>query len=166
MPEPASGPSPLPDPDLAVPAGFEPLVAGGPYFRALGPVFRRPLDGGGVVVALRLAESHLNVQGFAHGGMLTTLADGALGINIALARGRRGGQVTVSLTADFLSSARLGEWLEARVTVTRIGQTLAYASCDLWAGSRQVLRSSAVFAFVDRPMPLLPAGAEPPLNDG
>ena len=76
MPEPASGPSPLPDPDLAVPAGFEPLVAGGPYFRALGPVFRRPLDGGGVVVALRLAESHLNVQGFAHGGMLTSWPTG------------------------------------------------------------------------------------------
>jgi len=99
--------------------------------------------------------------------MLTTLADSALGINIAMARGQRGAQVTVSLTADFLSGARVGEWLEAHAIVTRMGQRLAYANCDLKAGDRHVLRSSAVFAFVDRP---LPPGAlkhsEAPASDG
>jgi acyl-coenzyme A thioesterase PaaI-like protein len=102
-----------------------------------------------------------------HGGMLTTLADGALGINLALARGKRGAQVTVSLTADFLSGARVGDWLEAHVVVTRMGQRLAYANCDLKVGARHVLRSSAVFAFVDRPLPPALAGSsEPPLTDG
>ncbi len=154
------------DVDRSVPEGFKPLLAGGPYFRALGPITSRTLDSGALVIALRLTESHLNVQGFAHGGMLSTLADGALGINIALARGRRGGQVTVSMTADFLSSARLGDWLEAHVTITRLGQRLAYANCDLLVAARQVLRSSAVFAFVDRPLPPALSGSEPPLNDG
>jgi uncharacterized protein (TIGR00369 family) len=159
-------PEPPPDP-LPVPEGFLPLQAGGPYFRQLGPVFGRRLDSGRVIVALRIAEQHLNIQRVAHGGMLATLADGALGINIALARGRRGGQVTVSLTADFLSGARLGDWLEAHVVVTRMGQRLAYASCDLRVGDRHVLRSSAVFAVVDRaPPPAGPEGGEPPLNDG
>jgi uncharacterized protein (TIGR00369 family) len=161
---PASAPPSDPTP---VPEGFLPLEAGGPYFRQLGPIFGRRLDAGGVIVALRVAESHLNIQHVAHGGMLATLADGALGINIALARGRRGGQVTVSLTADFLSGARLGDWLEAHVVVTRMGQRLAYASCDLKVGARHVLRSSAVFAVVDRPPPPPgPEGSEPPLNDG
>lgn len=151
----------------SVPAGFEPLAAGGPYFRALGPIHMRPYAGRpGAVIALRVAESHLNVQGFTHGGMLATLADGALGINIALARGRGGGQVTVSLSVDYLASARVGDWLEAHVTVTRMGRRLAYASCDLRVGERQVLRSSAVFAFVDRPLPVPAAGGEPPLIDG
>lgn len=151
-----------PDP-ADVPAGFERRVSGGPYFRALGDIYWKPQDGGGAVIALRVAESHLNIQGFTHGGMLTTLADGALGINIALARGRRGGQVTVSLTADFLASARLGDWLEAHVQVTRLGQRLAYANCDLKVGDRHILRSSAVFAFVDRPLP--PAAQAQP-SDG
>ena len=157
---------PAADPGV-IPEGFVPLQAGGPYFRQLGPVYTRRLDAGGVIVALRIAESHLNIQRVAHGGMLTTLADGALGINIALARGRRGGQVTVSLTADFLSGARLGDWLEAQVVITRMGQRLVYASCDLRVGERHVLRSSAVFAVVDRPPPVIaPEGIEPPLNDG
>lgn len=151
--------------DPAVPEGFAPLEFGGPYFRALGPMHGRRQEGGGLIVGLRIADGHLNIQGFTHGGMLTTLADGALGLNIAIARGQRGAQVTVSLTADFLSSARLGDWLEAQVTITRMGQRLAYANCDLRVGSRHVLRSSAVFAFVDRP---LPGGlsAPPSLADG
>lgn len=162
MPEP-DDPHPAADP--AVPEGFAPLEFGGPYFRALGPMHGRRQADGGLVVGLHIADSHLNIQGFTHGGMLTTLADGALGLNIAIARGRRGAQVTVSLTADFLSSARLGDWLEARVTITRMGQRLAYANCDLMVGARHILRSSAVFAFVDRPLPGGPA-ALPSLADG
>ena len=149
----------------AIPDGFAPLEFGGPYFRALGPMHGRRQADGGLVVGLRIAEGHLNIQGFAHGGMLTTLADGALGLNIAIARGQRGGQVTVSLTADFLSSARRGDWLEAHVTITRLGRRMAYASCDLRVGSRHVLRASAVFAFVDRELPP-GVGGLPALADG
>ena len=148
-----------------VPAGFAPLHVGGAYFQQLGPVHSRRSDGGGVIIALRVSERHLNIQGITHGGMLVTLADGALGINIAMARERKSAQVTVSLTADFLSGGRLGDWLEAHTTITRMGQRMAYASCDLKVGTRHVLRSSGVFAFVERPWPPA-AGSEPPLQDG
>lgn len=148
--------------DDGVPEGFRRLDETGPYFQQLGPVYARETETGGVVLGLRVARNHLNVQGITHGGMLTTLADGALGINVWLARRQRSAQVTVSLTVDFLSSARVGEWLEAHVTIHRLGRTLAYASCDLKVGARQVLRSSGVFALLDRP---LPEGALPP-QDG
>lgn len=132
----------------AVPAGWEPVVVGGPYFRALGPLYRRVGDG--FVVALRVAPSHLNMQQVAHGGMLTTLADGALAFAIAQARGRQRSQVTVSLTADYLSVAREGDWLEAHVVITRLGRRMAFANCDLRVGDRHVLRSNGVFAIHDR----------------
>lgn len=148
-----------------VPEGFKPLDAGGPYLRAMGPLYARRAANGTAVIAVRVAPGHLNVQGVTHGGMLTTLADGALGINVAIARGRRGGHVTVSLNADFLSGAREGEWLEAHVSITRMGKRLCYANCDLRVGERHVLRASAVFAFVERPLPPTITG-EPPLIDG
>ena len=142
-----------------IPEGFRRLQAGGAYFRQIGPAYMRPsTDGKSAVLALRVAANHLNVQGIAHGGMLTTLADSALGMNLSLARGQRGGQVTVSLTADFLSGARQGDWLEAHVVITRMGKRLAYANCDLTVGARQVLRSSAVFAVVEHEAP---TGAAP-----
>ena len=157
----------MPEPIL-VPEGYEPLVHGGPYFRALGAIYGRPAPDEGLVVALRVDDAHLNMQGLTHGGMLTTLADGALGITIGLAqlraRGRRQAQVTVSLNADFLSSAKVGDWLEAQVSITRMGQRMAFANCDLRVGSKQVLRANAVFAFVDRPVPEW--GDAGPVNDG
>lgn len=156
-----------PEPLLDVPEGYRLLEVGGPYFRLLGPVHARGGEGGRWVIGLRMAPHHLNSQGVAHGGMLTTLADGALGINIAVARQQPGGQVTVSLTADFISGAREGEWLEAHTRITRMGRRLAYASCDLKVGDRAVLRASAVFAFVERDVPIsLGHLGSPPLADG
>lgn len=155
MPEPPSGP---------VPAGFDPLVRSGAWSSGLGPLYRRIRDDGAWVVGLVVDERHLNMQGMAHGGMLATLADSALGMNIAVARGTREAQVTVSLTMDFLSGARRGDWLEAHVDITRMGRTMAFASCELRVGERRVLRSSAVFAFVDRPP--LPASVDLPGSDG
>ena len=164
-------PEPIPDPAgpaPPVPGGYTPLSHGGTYFRALGALYGKPAPDGGVVVGLRVDASHLNMQGLAHGGMLTTLSDGALGINIGLAqlrlRGRRQAQVTVSLSADFLSSAQPGDWLEAHVTLTRMGQRMAFANCDLRVGSKHVLRANAVFAFVDRAVPNWTEGG--PVNDG
>jgi len=147
-----------------IPPGFKRLQIASPFMTLVGPLYIRPREADTALIGLRVASQHLNIQGVTHGGMLTTLADSALGINISLARGRRGGQVTVSMTADFLSGAREGDWLEAHVVVTRIGQRLAYANCDLKVAARHVLRTSAVFAFVERP--LAPAVADPPLQDG
>lgn len=157
----------MPEP-IPVPTGYTPLTHGGPYFRALGAVHGRPADDGGLVIGLRIDATHLNMQGLTHGGMLTTMADGALGLNIGLAqvrlRGRRQAQVTVSLNADFLSSAKPGDWLEAHVAITRMGRTMAFANCDLRVAGKQVLRANAVFAFVDRPVP--DWGDAGPVNDG
>jgi len=147
-----------------VPEGFRRLLVTGPFFQMLGPIYLKKTDDGGALLAVRVESKHLNIQGITHGGMLATLADGALGINVSLARGRRAAQVTVSLTMDYLSGGREGDWLEAHVKVTRLGRQLAYANCDLMVGERQVLRSSAVFALRDKPLPGAPA--EVTLQDG
>jgi uncharacterized protein (TIGR00369 family) len=136
-----------------VPTGFRPLVAGGPYFRQIGPTYVRIDDAGLFVLGLRVTPEHTNMQGVTHGGMLATVADAALGIAIARDRGIRAAQVTVSLALDYLSGARPGDWLEARVQVIRRGQRLAFAECNLFVGDKRILRGSGVFAFVDRELP-------------
>lgn len=151
------------DTNPAIPLGFDLMPVGGPYFQALGPVYLKRTPEGGAVVALRIEHKHTNIAGMTHGGMLATLADGAFGINLAMLRNRRGGQVTVNLNADYLSSAYPGDWLEAHVQVRRMGRQLAFADCLLKVGERVVLRSNAVFAFVERPATQAPA---PDATDG
>lgn len=145
--------------DAAAPAGFEPIAHGGPYFAALGPVYGKPVPGAGglLVVGLRVQHKHTNILGVTHGGMLATVADCALGMNVFLTRRPQHSMVTVSLTTDYLSSARPGEWLEAHVTVRRQGARLAFAECLLQVDERVILRASGVFSVTGRE-PVAPRG--------
>jgi acyl-coenzyme A thioesterase 13 len=133
---------------LDIPQGFEELErANSRFLSTLGPLYAKA-EGSGVVIGLRVEERHLNTRGVAHGGMLVTLADSALGIVIAMSRTPPHPMVTVNLTADFADVARQGDWVEARVDVQKIGKRLAFATCHLWVGDRRILRASGVFAAV------------------
>ncbi|MFT4101329.1 MAG: PaaI family thioesterase [Burkholderiaceae bacterium] len=139
------------DETLPVPEGFSLIQRGPSWFTQLGPVYAKPAPDGTTILGLRVSQRHANFRGNAHGGMLMTLADATLGINVSQARGVRGGQVTVSLAADFLVGVKLGDWLEARVGMRKNGRTLVFADCILTVGEREVLRSNAVFAVVEPP---------------
>jgi uncharacterized protein (TIGR00369 family) len=128
-----------------VPEGFEPFDHLGPFVRQYGPFYLRRVPGG-VILALRLGPQHMNRRGVCHGGLLATMIDDAVAINCSIARGRRGDQATVSLTTEFLSSARLGDWLEAHTTLRRVGRRMVFGDCLLTAGDRQVARGSAIYA--------------------
>jgi len=138
-------PSDLIDDTGAIPPGFEPVSRGGTFFAHLAPVYRR-VDGDALVLALRVGPQHANAHGNAHGGMLMTLADGALHDNLLPGRAPGARIVTVSMSVDFLSPARVGDWLEAHVGVHRRGALLSVADCLLRVGERRVLRASATFA--------------------
>jgi acyl-coenzyme A thioesterase 13 len=131
-----------------VPDGFRPLGrANSPFLSSLGPLYAKD-EGRGLVLGLRVEEKHLNTRGVAHGGMLVTVADSALGIAIARLRTPPDPMVTVNLTADFADAARAGDWLEARVEVQKLGKRLGFASCHLWVGEKRILRASGIFAHV------------------
>ncbi|AVR98429.1 PaaI family thioesterase [Pseudoduganella armeniaca] len=137
----------------AIPEGFERLKRGGPYMAGLGDLYLRE-DEERIVIAIRVAERHTNMRGIAHGGMLASLADTALGIGLTLSCEARHSFVTVSLTTDYLEAARPGDWLEAHVQVDRIGGRVAFAGCRLRVGEKAVLRAAGVFAVM---APLTPA---------
>lgn len=141
-----------------IPQGFKPLLRhNSPFLSSLGTLYSRS-EGSGAIIGVRIEERHLNTRGVAHGGMLVTLADSALGIVIAMSQSPPQPMVTVNLTADFADVARAGDWVEARVDVQKTGRRLAFASCHLWVGERRILRASGIFAR----MP--PAGREGPFE--
>jgi acyl-CoA thioesterase FadM len=58
--------------------------------------------------------------------------------------------VTAHLAVDYAGAARLGDWVESRVEIQRVGARLAFANCYLVAGERRIVRASAIFARADR----------------
>lgn len=133
--------------ELPIPEGFTPIKRLAPFLEMLGPVYIKTVENSRIV-ALRIAEKHLNMRRIAHGGMLVSLADSALGINLSYYNDPPKPMVTVNLSTDFMEPALLGEWVEAHVNVQRFGKTLAFASCNLKAGAKGVLRASGVFAIL------------------
>jgi acyl-coenzyme A thioesterase 13 len=131
-------------PDAAVPEGFTPLFRTSPFLDTLGLFFYRLVDSG-FVIGLRVDEEHGNARGAAHGGFLLTLADIALGYTAAAADPPLK-LTTVSISADFVGQARIGDWVEAQVDIERIGQRLAFANAFRVARGKRITRVSAVFA--------------------
>jgi uncharacterized protein (TIGR00369 family) len=131
---------------LDIPAGFEPFAGAGPFVSLLGPLYRRRTVDGRSVLGLHVTARHANHIGVAHGGLLATLADAALGMNLSRHPRYNRPLVTVNLNTDFLSSAQVGEWLEIEVELRRLGGRLAFADCLISAGERLVLRATGVFA--------------------
>jgi len=133
--------------DPPLPPGFVRLRRGGPFMAGLGPLYVRR-SGSAIVIALRIAAQHTNMRGIAHGGMLATLADGALGIGLTLACEDKVSFVTVNLSTDFVAAAHPGDWVEAHIDIQRIGQRMAFANCYLQVGEERILRASGVFAVM------------------
>jgi acyl-coenzyme A thioesterase PaaI-like protein len=128
------------------PPGFEPLFRTSPFLDTIGPVFCRRDPERGLVVGLRIAEKHANARGIAHGGLLVTLADIALGYHMAFSQDPPAGLITASLTADFAGAAKVGDWVEVHVDVQKLGGRLAFANAYLAVDGERIVRASAVFA--------------------
>ena len=128
------------------PAGFKQRAQLSPFNELTGPLYSRR-EGEGYVIGLRVLEKHCNRRGIMHGGMLATLADVALGNNLAHQSSPPRGMVTASLTINFAGSAKVGDWLEAHVEVQKHGSRLSFANCYICCGEKRIAHASALFAF-------------------
>ena len=136
----------MPDEHPQPPAGFEPLFRTSPFLDTVGPLFHRKEAGGSVVVGLRILPKHANARGAAHGGLLLTLLDIAMGYRTAFSQEPPVSLTTASLSADFLGAAKLGDWVEAHVEIQKLGGRLAFANAFLVVNGQRIVRGSAVFA--------------------
>jgi uncharacterized protein (TIGR00369 family) len=135
-----------------IPAGFEPLFRTSPFLDLLGPFFYRRSEKT-FIVGLRVTSQHANARGTAHGGLLLTLADIALGYVPSFSQSPPLSLTTANLSADFAGHAKVGDWLEAHVDIQKIGSRLVFANAYLLVGAERIARVSAVFARNTGPLP-------------
>jgi acyl-coenzyme A thioesterase 13 len=131
------------------PDGFVPYGQTGPFIERIGPLYERK-DGGGLVFGLRVVAHHCNRRGFAHGGLLATLADIALGKTCELQIHPDTSLLTTSIAYDFIGSAQRGEWIEVRSDFQRIGRAVCFANCYIRAEDRVIGRANGIFKVVKR----------------
>ena len=135
-----------------IPVGFIQIERTERFMGLIGPWYSKEfINDIGIsnrILGLLLEEKHTNLWGSAHGGLLVTMADSALGYSLARAAIPTQKLVTVSITSDFLSSPKPGDWIEAHVNVLKVGARMSFGECFLKVNEKIIFRSSGVFAKI------------------
>lgn len=146
-----------PDPSAAgIPPGFVEIPPMSGFGRAMGPWYVRQ-DGERIVLGIRAEERHINRLGIIHGGMMMAFADTLLSEIGRRVTGRP--SVTMRMTTDFVSAAKLGDWIEGSGEVARATRNLVFVQARIWRGRHTLMTASGVFSFIrprdadGRPLP-------------
>ena len=106
------------------------------------------LGDGTAVVEMTPSEEMANHSGFVHGGMISALADSAMGRSIRTIKPGVMRAMSFDLKLSFISAARVGETLRATGLVVHAGRRTAVAECRVkGSGGRLVATASGTFAI-------------------
>ena len=129
-----------------IPAGFQPLDAGGPFMENNGPMYL--LHQGDVVkFGFRVERRHVNPMNNLHGGMMASFCDMLLPLSAHRKEAAVGERFlpTISLQIDYLAPAPLDSWVEGEAQVLRTTRTLVFAQGLVHADGTPCARVSGVF---------------------
>ena len=132
-----------------IPAGYSRHFRSSPLTDPWEPLYSKA-ENGSILLALRIRQAHCNSRGFAHGGLISALADNAMGLSLhetlrATQHVEPSGLVTISLSLDFLGVAKIDQWLEVVPRVLRVGGSLGFVDCLVRVDDQPIARGNATF---------------------
>lgn len=133
-----------------IPQGYEALDWRRGFVGQIGPLYRRQADGV-ASMGFRVQAHHTNGMLNAHGGMLMTFADMAWGHVVSVETSSY--WVTVRLICDFLSSARVGDWVEGAGEVLSTQDDLFIVRGRVWTAERLLMTGAGIFKPIQRREP-------------
>lgn len=127
--------------------GWESRELGG-FTNHVCPLWTRR-DAGGVEVGLIIEERHTNNHiGTLHGGVVMTFADIGLGWAVSNVVGHNM-CVTLSLQTQFVSVARVGEFIHCKGEVIRATRSIVFVRGLIMAGDRIVASAEGMWKVMD-----------------
>jgi uncharacterized protein (TIGR00369 family) len=132
-----------------IPEGFERQSRRSPLTDPWEPIYTRH-TADAIILGLRLATPHTNARGFVHGGLIAALTDKAMGHSCGHKMRGVHSLVTVSMSIDFVSSARIGQWLTVESDVIKTGSTICFAQCLVKADDAVIARANGTFRVVSK----------------
>jgi uncharacterized protein (TIGR00369 family) len=84
---------------------------------------------GTATVEMKATEDMANHSGFVHGGMISTLADSAMGLSVRTLKPGVVRSMSFDLKLSFISAAKIGETLRATGRVIHAGRRTVVTEC-------------------------------------
>jgi len=143
----------------AIPPGYVQMNWMGGFGRQIGPLFEKNNPDGTYSWGFLVSDHHTNGMHNAHGGMLMSFADMAIGHVISQKVHRF--WVTVRLLTDFISGAKLGEFVEGTGELVGQEADLFTVRGRIWTGDRTIMTAAGVFKSLgERPNTVRAAWAQ------
>ena len=117
------------------------------YSKLVGGLKAKKIDESNYEYHTIVKDIHLNTAGMAHGGFLTFIADTGMG-NAAHQSADEKRCVTISLEMKFISAAKLGDKLVAKVKVQKKTNTLVFLTCEIINSEGIVAVTSGVWKIL------------------
>jgi uncharacterized protein (TIGR00369 family) len=134
----------LDDDAPTIPPGYRRMDWFRGFGRQIGPLYERIGTSGDYTRAFLVCEHHTNGMMNCHGGMLMAFADTAFGHAVSM-KAREHYWVTVRLLTDFISAAKLGDWVEGTAQVVGQDDDLYTVQGRIWCGDRTIMSGTGVF---------------------
>ncbi len=115
-----------------------------PFYQLTG-ITTKTLGLGWAEMSVQTGSEHGNPLGLTHGGLISTLADAAMG-NAVRSTGRKG--VTVNYDISYLNSAPVGEEMVGRGRVEKSGSRIIFTSVEVVCGDKVIATSQGTFYVV------------------
>jgi acyl-CoA thioesterase len=102
---------------------------------------------GSATIEMTPTEDMTNHAGFVHGGMISTLADSAMGLSVRTSGPKVLRGMSFDLKLNFISAVNVGETLRATARVIHAGRRTVVTECRVEGpGARLVATASGTFA--------------------
>jgi uncharacterized protein (TIGR00369 family) len=131
----------------ASPEGFAPHFKQSPVTDAWEPIFSRRWEQT-VQLGLWVREPHCNSRGLLHGGVIAALADNAMGLSCVAAQTEAKSALTISLSVDYVATAKAGQWLLIAPRIVKTGRTLGFVDALVTADGETIARAAATFRML------------------
>jgi uncharacterized protein (TIGR00369 family) len=128
----------------AIPEGFKLSREDGTFNNVMSPVYLKLVDGH-PVIGLVVEKKHCNYSEIAHGGFLMTLMDFALASALCSKLGKYTTTPTINMSMDFMSAAKLGEWIQVDIVSIDQTRTLGFVTAIMNGPNGHIARASACF---------------------
>lgn len=115
--------------------GFKPHFRKSPLTDPWEPLYSR-VTSDAAIIGLVADTQHCNSRGFVHGGLISAIADNAMGLSCALRHDNVSGLVTISLHLDFALAAMQGEWLEFVTSSVKSGNSIDMAQGQVYSDGK------------------------------
>ncbi|HZK72530.1 MAG TPA: PaaI family thioesterase, partial [Clostridia bacterium] len=123
---------------------------------------------GMAIVEMTSTEDMANHSGFLHGGIISTLADSAMGRSVRTLKPAVIRAMSFDLKLNFINAARIGENLRATGLVIHAGRRTIVTECRVEGpGAKLVATASATFAVTrekERTLPMTQATPPSPVS--